>query len=57
MACHTGHAVTWNQALNAQQEFAPDLDKLTMDSPAPLHAGPDGKYPLTQPGVLAQREY
>ncbi|MGE5609673.1 MAG: Gfo/Idh/MocA family protein [Bacillota bacterium] len=57
MACHMGHAVTWEQALNSQQEFASGLDQLTMDSPAPLQAGPDGKYPLPRPGVLTQREY
>ena len=33
------------------------VDKLTMDSPAPLVAGPDGKYPVPQPGITTQREY
>jgi predicted dehydrogenase len=57
MACHTGQVVTWEEALNHPHEFAPGLDKLSMDSPAPLPAGPDGKYPLPQPGITAQREY
>jgi len=57
MACHTGQVVTWEEALNHAQEFAPGLDKLTMDSPAPLPAGPDGKYPLPQPGITTKREY
>ena len=57
MACHTGQIVTWDEALNHEQEFAPDLDKLTMDSPAPLQLGPDGKYPLPQPGTTTRREY
>ena len=39
------------------REFAPGVDKLTMDSPAPLPAGPDGKYPLPQPGMITKREY
>jgi len=43
--------------LNHPHEFAPDVDKLTNDSPAPLRAGPDGKYPVPQPGVLKDREY
>ncbi len=38
-------------------EFAPDVDKLTMDSPAPLLAGPDGKYPVPQPGIIIKREF
>ncbi len=38
-------------------EFAPDVDKLTMDSPAPVLAKADGSYPTPQPGVLKDREY
>jgi hypothetical protein len=37
--------------------MAPGLDKLTMDSPAPLQAGSNGKYPVPQPGITKQREY
>jgi hypothetical protein len=43
--------------LNCEHEFAPQVDKLTMDSPAPLQLGPDGKYPVPQPGINQQREY
>ncbi len=57
MAAHTGHVVTFDDMLNCPHEFAPDVDKLTMDSPAPLRAGPDGKYPIPQPGILKDREY
>ncbi len=57
MAAHTGRVVTFNDMLNCEHEFAPDVDKLTMDSPAPLPAGPDGKYPVPQPGIVTQREY
>jgi len=57
MAAHTGRIVTYNEILNCKHEFAPDLDKLTIDSPAPLQAGPDGKYPVPQPGIITQREY
>jgi hypothetical protein len=57
MAAHTGQIVTYNQVLNCEHEFAPDVDKLTMSSPAPLQAGPDDKYPLPQPGILKNREY
>ncbi len=57
MAAHTGQILTFDQMLNHPHEFAPDVDKLTDDSPAPLRPGPDGKYPLPQPGVLKDREY
>jgi predicted dehydrogenase len=56
-AVHTGQVVTFDEMLTSEQEFAPDVDKLAMDSPAPLPAGPDGKYPVPQPGVLKNREY
>jgi len=57
MAAHTGQVITFDDILNCKHEFAPDVDKLTMDSPAPLQAGPDGKYPVPQPGKLKDREY
>ncbi len=57
MAAHTGVVVTYDQILNSDHEFAPDIDTLTMDSPAPLQMGPDGKYPIPQPGVVTSREY
>jgi predicted dehydrogenase len=56
-AVHTGQVVTFDEMLNSEQEFAPNVDKLAMDSPAPLPAGPDGKYPVPQPGILKNREY
>lgn len=57
MAAHTGQVVTYEQALNHPHELAPNLDKLTEDSPAPLQAGPDGRYPVPQPGKTGDREF
>ena len=57
MAAHTGQEITFEQILNSDHEFAPGLDKLTVDSPAPLKAGPDGRYPVPQPGITKTREY
>ena len=51
MAAHTGQEVTYEQMLNCEHEFAPDVDKFTEDSPAPVQLGPDGKYPFPEPGV------
>jgi predicted dehydrogenase len=56
-AAHTGHVVTSDQMLNDDHEFAPDVDKLTMDSPAPVLADKDGKYPVPQPGIKTKSEY
>jgi hypothetical protein len=43
--------------LNHEHEFAPNVDKLTEDGPAPVMPGPDGKYPVPQPGIITNREY
>jgi predicted dehydrogenase len=57
MAAHTGQEITYDEILNSDHEFAPDVDKLTMNSPAPIKAGPDGKYPVPMPGITTKREY
>ena len=57
MAAHTGQVVTFDNILNCEHEFAPDVDKLTNDGPAPLLLDSDGKYPVPQPGILKDREY
>jgi predicted dehydrogenase len=57
MAAHTGQLITYDQILNCPHEFAPGVDKLTMDSPAPLQLGPQGRYPYPNPGIIKDREY
>ncbi len=57
MAAHTGREITFEQMRDCEHEMAPGVDKLTMDSPAPLQLGPDGKYPVPQPGIVTDREY
>ncbi len=57
MAAHTGQIVTFDDILNCEHEFAPDVDKLTNDGPAPLQLDSNGKYPVPQPGILKDREY
>jgi predicted dehydrogenase len=57
MAAHTGQVVTFDGMLKCEHEFAPEVDKLTLESPAPLQADKDGKYPVPQPGIKKKREY
>ncbi len=57
MAAHTGQAISYDDMLDCEHEFAPGLDKMTPDTPAPLQAGPDGKYPVPEPGIKTKREY
>jgi len=56
-AAHTAQEVTFEQMLNHTHEYCPNADKLTMDSPSPLPADKDGKYPIPQPGVTTKTEY
>ena len=57
LSAHSGQTITYEDALNWKSEFAPDVDKLTLDGPAPLLADADGKYPLPEPGVNKKSEY
>jgi hypothetical protein len=57
MAAHTGQEITFDDMLNSDHEFAPGVDSLTMNSPAPLVADSDGKYPVPMPGITTKREY
>jgi predicted dehydrogenase len=56
MACHTGKLMTYDEMLNCDHEFAPTVDKLTLDSVSPLVANAEGKYPVPMPG-MSKREY
>ena len=57
MAAHTGQIITYDQMLNCPHEFAPGVDKLTMDGPAPLKMDANGRYPVPEPGIKIDREY
>jgi predicted dehydrogenase len=57
MAAHTGQVITYEDMLKCPHEFAPEVDKLTADGPAPLQLGADGKYPIPEPGRKKDREY
>jgi predicted dehydrogenase len=58
MAAHTGQEITFDDMLSCKHEFAPEVNKLTMDGPAPLLAETStGRYPVPQPGILRDREY
>jgi myo-inositol 2-dehydrogenase / D-chiro-inositol 1-dehydrogenase len=51
MACESGRAITWDEALNSQRQLAPDLDQLrSLDDPAPVMPDAQGRYPIAMPG-------
>jgi len=57
MAAHTGVRITYDDMLNCEHEFAPGLETMTFDSPAPVRANAQGVYPVPQPGIITTREY
>jgi len=57
MAAHTGQEITFDDMLNCEHEMAPGLDTLTANSPAPVKADANGKYPGPMPGINKKREY
>lgn len=56
-AAHTAQEVTYDEMLNHNHEYCPDADKITMNSPSPLPADKDGRYPVPQPGIVTKYEY
>lgn len=57
MAAHTGQVITYDQILNEGQEFAPQVDQLTSQSPAPVKRNAEGRYPVPLPGIVTRTEY
>ncbi len=50
-AVHTGKIVTWDEAMASDFMFCANVDSLTADSPAPVQADANGRYPAPVPGV------
>ena len=57
ISAHTGQIITREQALAWDQDLTAGIDKLTLDSPSPLRADKEGKYPVPRPGVETRREF
>lgn len=50
-AVHTGKLITWEQAMASKFQFCDHVAKLTADSPAPVRANAEGRYPAPVPGA------
>ena len=49
-AAHTGRIITWDEMLASNFQFCPNADRLTPDSPPPIRADAQGRYPVPVPG-------
>jgi hypothetical protein len=57
IAAHSGQEITFEELLNSENEYAPGVDKLTADSPAPVPADASGAYARPEPGFKGHNEY
>ncbi|MBM3860139.1 MAG: gfo/Idh/MocA family oxidoreductase [Verrucomicrobia bacterium] len=48
-AIHTGKVITWDEMLASKFKFCPNVD-FNLDSPSPVKADANGRYPLPVPG-------
>ena len=53
-ATHTGQYITRDQVMASDFRFVQDIDGMTFDTKAPIHAGPDGLYAAPQPGITTE---
>jgi len=54
IATHTGQLITKDQVMSSNFQFVADIDHMTFDTPAPVHAGPSGIYSPPQPGLTKE---
>jgi predicted dehydrogenase len=51
MACESGQALTWEDALASERQLAPGLERLTWDGQPPVVPDSSGQYPIAMPGL------
>jgi predicted dehydrogenase len=53
-AVHSGKTITWDQALASTFQFCPNVGSLNENSPAPVKADAQGRYPAPIPGACSE---
>jgi predicted dehydrogenase len=53
-AVHSGKVITWDEAMASNFQWCPNIDRLTEDSPPPVRADAQGRYPVPVPGEWSE---
>jgi predicted dehydrogenase len=53
-AVHTGRIITWDEAMNSNFQFCPNVAALTASGPPPIHADAQGRYLVPVPGQWSE---
>ncbi len=51
LATYSGQEIAWDDAVNTDIALAPGLERMTLDTPAPVQPDADGNYPIARPGL------
>ncbi len=53
-AVHSGKIITWDEAMASNFQFCPNIDTLNENSPPPVQADAQGRYPAPVPGAWTE---
>jgi predicted dehydrogenase len=53
-AVHSGKIITWDEITSSDFKFCPNVDGLTKDSPPPVQADAQGRYPVPVPATWTE---
>ena len=53
-AVHSGNIVTLDDVMKSEFQFCPGIDHMDYDTPPPVQADPQGRYPVPIPGIWTE---